>query len=174
MTARSPTKPRGWCHTGGGSGGPHLAVHPTPDGQPCGRRADVAPRPVGGAVRHRVAAGNSSRPQPIRRVEPLLRWGVGPLGQAAWGTWRVRCCGRWCLRATVRSHLNWGDTMRRVIIRFLAAAAVLGGVVFTGAGVAAADQGRPVGGDNSSAPPCGAGDIDFAHGCFFGWGRTFS
>jgi hypothetical protein len=38
---------------------------------------------------------------------------------------------------------------------------------------AAADQGRPVGGDNSSAPPCGASDIDFAHGCFFGWGRFF-
>jgi hypothetical protein len=66
-----------------------------------------------------------------------------------------------------------GDTVRGVIVRVLAVTAVLGGVVFTGAGVAAADQGRPVGGDNSSAPPCGASDIDIAHGCFLGWGRFF-
>jgi hypothetical protein len=64
--------------------------------------------------------------------------------------------------------------MRRVIVRFLAITAVVGGVAFTGAGAAAADQERPVGGDNSSAPPpCGAGDIDFANGCFLGWGRFF-
>jgi uncharacterized membrane protein YhiD involved in acid resistance len=65
--------------------------------------------------------------------------------------------------------------MRRVIVRFLAIAAVLGGVAFTGAGAAAAaDQQRPVGGDNTSAPPpCPAGDIDFANGCFLGWGRFF-
>jgi hypothetical protein len=67
----------------------------------------------------------------------------------------------------------WGDTVRGVIIRLLAIAAVLGGVVFTGAGVAAADQGRPVGGDNSSAPACGPSDLDFTNGCFLGWGRFF-
>jgi hypothetical protein len=63
--------------------------------------------------------------------------------------------------------------MRGVIGRFLVIVAVLGGVVVTGAGVAAADQGRPVGGDNSSAPPCGTSDIDFAYGCFLGWGWFF-
>ena len=103
----------------------------------------------------------------------MLRWGVGPLGQAAWGTWRVRRRRRWCARATVRPTTELGDTVRRVIIRFLAIAAVLGGVVVTGTGVAAADQGRPVGGDNSSAPVCGASDIDFAYGCFLGWGWFF-
>jgi hypothetical protein len=66
-----------------------------------------------------------------------------------------------------------GDAVRGVIVRFLVIVAVLGGVVFAGAGVAVADQGRSVGGDNSSAPPCGASDIDFAQGCFFGWGRFF-
>jgi hypothetical protein len=63
--------------------------------------------------------------------------------------------------------------VRRVIIRFLAIAAVLGGVIFTGVGVAVADQERPVGGDNSSAPSCGPSDIDFAYGCFLGWGWFF-
>jgi hypothetical protein len=63
--------------------------------------------------------------------------------------------------------------VRGVIVRFLVIVAVLGGVASAGAGVAAADQGRPVGGDDSSAPPCGTSDIDFEHGCFFGWGRFF-
>jgi hypothetical protein len=60
--------------------------------------------------------------------------------------------------------------MRRVIILRLATTAVVSGIVLTGAGVAAADPGRPTGGDNSSSgePTCGASDIDFAHGCFLG------
>ncbi len=70
---------------------------------------------------------------------------------------------------------TWGDTMRRVIIGSLAATAVLGGTIFTGAGVAAADPERPTGGDNSSSaqPSCGPSDIDFEQGCFLGWGRSF-
>jgi hypothetical protein len=32
----------------------------------------------------RIAVGNSSRPRPIHRVRPLLRWGVGPRCQVAW------------------------------------------------------------------------------------------
>ncbi|MGH3669707.1 MAG: hypothetical protein ACRDSH_03580, partial [Pseudonocardiaceae bacterium] len=60
--------------------------------------------------------------------------------------------------------------MRRVIVRALAIAAVLGGVAVAGAGVAAAEQARPVGGDNPSAQPCGSGDMDFEHGCFLGMG----
>jgi hypothetical protein len=65
--------------------------------------------------------------------------------------------------------------MRRVIIRSVATTAVLGGIILTGAGVAAADPGRPAGGDNSSSaePACGTSDIDFEHGCFLGWGRFF-
>jgi hypothetical protein len=63
--------------------------------------------------------------------------------------------------------------VRRVIVRSLAITAVLGGVAFAGAGVAAAEQARPVGGDNPSAQPCPAGDLDFEHGCFLGWGRFF-
>ncbi|MGH3831674.1 MAG: hypothetical protein ACRDRS_14705 [Pseudonocardiaceae bacterium] len=63
--------------------------------------------------------------------------------------------------------------MQGVIVRFLAVAAVLGGVVFTGAGVAAADQSRPVGGDNFSAPSCGNSELDFIHGCFLGFGPFF-
>lgn len=65
--------------------------------------------------------------------------------------------------------------MRGVIIRSLATIAVLGGIAFTGAGVAAADTGRPTGGDNSSSaePSCGASDINFAQGCFFGFGYFF-
>lgn len=68
---------------------------------------------------------------------------------------------------------TWGDTVRRVIVRFLAVAAVLGGVVVTDAGVAAADQKRPVGGDNSSAPSCKASDIDVDYGCLVGEGPFF-
>jgi hypothetical protein len=65
--------------------------------------------------------------------------------------------------------------MRGVIIRSLATTAVLGGIILTGSGVAAADPGRPTGGNNFSSgePTCGAGDADFEHGCFFGWGRFF-
>lgn len=65
--------------------------------------------------------------------------------------------------------------MRRGTIRALAITAVLGGVIFTGAGVAAADAMRPTGGDNPSSaePACGASDIDFTYGCFLGWGRFF-
>lgn len=40
----------------------------------------------------------------------MLRWGVGPLGQAAWDTWRVRCCGRWRSGATVRPTTELGGT----------------------------------------------------------------
>ncbi|MGH3695679.1 MAG: hypothetical protein ACRDRX_17100 [Pseudonocardiaceae bacterium] len=51
----------------------------------------------------------------------------------------------------------------------------ISGIILTDAGVAAADQERPAGGDNSSTQPsCGAGDIDFAQGCFLGWGRFFT
>jgi hypothetical protein len=64
--------------------------------------------------------------------------------------------------------------VRDFIVRFLAITAVLGGIVFPGAGVAAAAQDRPVGGDNTAAPSCGPSDIDFAQGCFFGWGRFFT
>jgi hypothetical protein len=65
--------------------------------------------------------------------------------------------------------------MRRVIIRSLATTAVFGGIILTGAGVAAADPGRPVGGDNSSSaePTCGTSNIDLEQGCFLGWGRFF-
>jgi hypothetical protein len=65
--------------------------------------------------------------------------------------------------------------MRRIIIRCLAVNAVLGGLILTGVGVAAADQGHPGGGGNSSSaePPCGTSDIDFSQGCFLGWGRFF-
>ena len=72
--------------------------------------------------------------------------------------------------------------MRRVMIRSLAITTVLGGIIFTGAGAAAGDPGSSAGvptgpgnrtgGDNSSST-CGASDIDFAHGCFLGWGRFF-
>ena len=74
---------------------------------------------------------------------------------------------------TVHTRLSLGDTVRGVVVRLLAIAAVLGGVMVTGAGVAAADQQRPVGGDNLSAPPCGTADLDFARGCFLGWGPFF-
>ena len=63
--------------------------------------------------------------------------------------------------------------MRRVIIRSLGITAVLSGIIIAGAGVAAADPAPPTGGDKSSAPSCGAGDIDFAQGCFLGMGRFF-
>jgi hypothetical protein len=67
-----------------------------------------------------------------------------------------------------------GDTVQRVITRALGITVVLSGIVFAGAGVAAADPTPPTGGDKSSAQPsCGAGDIDFAKGCFFGMGRFF-
>lgn len=77
--------------------------------------------------------------------------------------------------ATIQTTRTWGDTMRGVIIRSLATTAVLGGIILTGAGVAAADPGRPAGGDNFSSgePTCGAGDLDFENGCFLGWGRFF-
>lgn len=79
---------------------------------------------------------------------------------------------------------TWGDTMRRVIIRSLTATAVLGGIILTGAGVAAAAPGSgagvaaagpggQVGGDNSSSATCGASDIDLKQGCFLGVGRLF-
>lgn len=64
--------------------------------------------------------------------------------------------------------------MRGVVVRFLAATAVLGGIMFPGAGVAAASQDRPVGGDNAAAPPCDSSNIDVAQGCFLGWGRFFA
>lgn len=65
--------------------------------------------------------------------------------------------------------------MRGVIIGSLAAGAVLGGLAFTGVGVAAADSGYPTGGDRSAPAEstCGSGDLDFANGCFLGWGRFF-
>lgn len=58
--------------------------------------------------------------------------------------------------------------MRRVIMGSLATTAVLGGVILTGAGVAAADTGRPTGGDDpaSAQPTCGNTEIDFTKGCF--------
>jgi hypothetical protein len=65
--------------------------------------------------------------------------------------------------------------MGRVGIRFVAVNAVLGGLILTGVGVASADSGYPTGGDKPSTaePACGSGDIDFAQGCFLGWGRFF-
>lgn len=120
-------------------------------------------------VRRRIAVGNSSRSRPIHRAGPLLRWGLHRSVKRP-GT------PRWVVLEgnSFIHNSTWGNTMRRVIVRFLAIAAVLGGVVFTGAGVAVANQERPVGGDNTSAPPpCGAGDLDFEHGCFLGWGRFF-
>jgi hypothetical protein len=61
--------------------------------------------------------------------------------------------------------------MRRNIIRSLAITTVLGGTLFTAAGVAAADQGRPTGGDKS--PTCSPSDLEFEQGCFAGWGPFF-
>jgi hypothetical protein len=65
--------------------------------------------------------------------------------------------------------------MWQLIIRFTAATAVLGGMVFTGAGEAAADSGYPATGDPSSSaqPGCGESDINVEQGCFLGWGRFF-
>jgi hypothetical protein len=89
--------------------------------------------------------------------------GVGPCTAAAGGVRGQRFTG----------NRTWGDTVRGVIVRFLAVAAVLVGVAVTGAGVAAADQKRPVGGDNPSAPSCGASDINVESGCVIGEGPFF-
>lgn len=76
----------------------------------------------------------------------------------------------------VTDNLTWGDKMSRVIIRFVAVSAALGGLILTGVGVATADSGYSTGGDKpaSAEPVCGSGDLDFANGCFLGWGRFFS
>jgi hypothetical protein len=63
--------------------------------------------------------------------------------------------------------------VRRVITRSLGITVVLSGIILAGTGVAAADPTPPTGGDKSSAQPCGAGDLDFAQGCFLGMGRFF-
>jgi hypothetical protein len=64
--------------------------------------------------------------------------------------------------------------VQRVIIRSLGITVVLSGIIIAGAGVAAAEPAPQTGGDKSSAQPsCGAGDIDFAQGCFLGMGRFF-
>jgi hypothetical protein len=69
---------------------------------------------------------------------------------------------------------NLGDSMRRNIIRSVAITTVLGGTIFGAVGVAAADQGRPTGGDNSSAQSgCNSSDLDFDRGCFLNWGPFF-
>lgn len=82
---------------------------------------------------------------------------------------------RWRSAATVHRQLNLGDTMRRVIIRSLATTAVLGGVILTGAGVAAADTGRPTGGTGPDQPTCAPGNIDLSQNCLLapGGGRLF-
>jgi hypothetical protein len=64
--------------------------------------------------------------------------------------------------------------VRGFIVRFLAIAAVLGGIVFPGAGVAAAAADRPVGGDKATTPSCDPANVDLANGCFFGVGRFFT
>lgn len=61
--------------------------------------------------------------------------------------------------------------MRRGIVRFVAITAVLGGAILTATGVAAADPGRPTGGDNSAT--CNPSDLEFEQGCFVGWGPFF-
>jgi hypothetical protein len=65
--------------------------------------------------------------------------------------------------------------MRRVIIRFLASTAVLGGIILNGAGVAAADPERPAAGGTSASaePTCGTSNFDLDQGCILGWGRLF-
>jgi hypothetical protein len=66
--------------------------------------------------------------------------------------------------------------MRRVIIRSLATTAVLSGVILTGAGVAAADTGRPTGGTDPSSEQttCGSGNLDISPGgCFLGSHHIF-
>jgi hypothetical protein len=64
--------------------------------------------------------------------------------------------------------------MRRNIIRSVAITTVLGGTIFSAAGVAAADQGRPTGGDNSSAQSgCNTSELDSERGCFLSWGPFF-
>jgi hypothetical protein len=66
--------------------------------------------------------------------------------------------------------------MRRVIIRSLATTAMLSGLIFAGAGVAAADTARPTGGDDPSSAQttCGSGNIDFSPGgCFMGMRHIF-
>ncbi len=80
--------------------------------------------------------------------------------------------GRWRTAATVHRQLNLGGHMRRVIIRSLAATAVVGGVILTGAGVAAADTGvgsgtgRPTGGTGADQPTCASDSIDLSPDCF--------
>jgi hypothetical protein len=68
---------------------------------------------------------------------------------------------------------NLGDSMRRNTIRSVAITTVLGGTIFSAAGVAAADQGRPTGGDNSSAQGCSSSDGYSDPGCMLGWGPLF-
>jgi hypothetical protein len=59
-------------------------------------------------------------------------------------------------------------------IRGVAIAAMLSGAFFAAAGVAAADQSRPTGGDNPSAQSsCNSSDLDFERGCFLSWGPFF-
>ncbi|MBV8995612.1 MAG: hypothetical protein JO287_18370 [Pseudonocardiales bacterium] len=56
----------------------------------------------------------------------------------------------------------------------MAITTVLGGAIFSAAGVAAAaDQGRPTGGDNSSAQACDSADRYSDPGCMLGWGPFF-
>ena len=72
------------------------------------------------------------------------------------------------------SNLTWGNIMRLGIIRSVAIATVLGGTILAAAGVAAADQKRPTGGDDPSAnSTCNSGDLDFDRGCFLSWGPFF-
>jgi hypothetical protein len=65
--------------------------------------------------------------------------------------------------------------IRSGIIRGVAIAAMLSGAFFAAAGVAAADQSRPTGGDNPSAQSScnSSSDLDFERGCFLSWGPFF-
>jgi hypothetical protein len=65
--------------------------------------------------------------------------------------------------------------MRRSIIRSVALTVVFTGTVLATAGVAAAaDQGRPTGGDNSSAQAsCSSSDRYSDPGCMLGWEPFF-
>jgi hypothetical protein len=72
-------------------------------------------------------------------------------------------------------NLTWGNIMRVGIIRSVAIATAVSGTILAAAGVAAADQSRPTGGDDPSAQSScnNSSDLDFERGCFLSWGPFF-
>ena len=72
-------------------------------------------------------------------------------------------------------NLTWGSIMRLGIIRSVAIAIAVSGTIVAAAGVAAADQSRPTGGDDSSArSSCNnSSDLDFERCCFLSCGPFF-